>query len=131
MAKWQGKRAIDYSKKVNVYMNLRTGLWSIQQSGIVCAQMKEVCLSDVTTSVNLKRFQKVFDGGKKTVHAWLRGYLVESTGFVLDESKRITYNPKKRADFHYKATGKTFESASKVLMIASDKRDGSHASYAE
>lgn len=130
MAKWQGERAIDYSKKVNVYINLKTGLWSVQQGGVVCAQMKEVCLSDVTTSVNIKRFQKIFDGGKKTVHAWLRGYIVDSTGFVLDESKRITYNPKKRADFHFKLSGKTFEKCSKVLMIASDKRDGSHASYA-
>lgn len=122
MAKWQGNRTIDYSKTVDVYLDIRSNLWSIRQGGKVCAKAKHVIIKDVITKFQPKKLERVLNGGKKEVCAWFRGTLVQFSDEEKRESGRVvTFNPTKKGYFYYKDSGERFkEGTSKVTLTIVD-----------
>jgi phosphatidate phosphatase PAH1 len=91
-------RVIDPDKRVRVYFNLHTGLWSIQQGGIVVAHADELTLVRCTTSVSKPGRERVLREGRKNVHAFITGKLVTFTVQVMPPRK-LYYNPYKVSSF--------------------------------
>lgn len=90
---------------VYVYRNLKHGraappLYSIMQGGKVIGRAARVLLCDVTFVVREAGRQRVLREGRKCVHAFAKGSLVDSRGaFGIDENDkrglpvRVSYDP--------------------------------------
>lgn len=68
---------IDRSKVVRVYRNLRTGLLSVQQSGIVVCHVRNIVLRDVKFQVGKKGRERVRQEKRKNVHAFITGTVID------------------------------------------------------
>jgi hypothetical protein len=111
---------------VYVYRNLRHGkgalpLYSIMQKGRVIAREHRVLLSNCTFVVREKGRQRVIQEGRKNVHAFVKGYLVDDQGvFGIDRDSpknlpaKLSYNPYLRGDFTWE--GKPVKAARAVLL---------------
>jgi hypothetical protein len=87
--------------KVEVYWNIRKGLWSVRRKGKVIAHVPFITLKDVKWVVQPGGRRRVRKEKKKNVHAFARGTWLygndelELTNNKLSLTKRmpITYNP--------------------------------------
>ena len=88
--------------KVRVHLNLhrhRAGLadaWCITVKGRVVANVATVCIRDVKPVFNRNKQAFTASGNKRTVHAWLEGYLCPAPK---GERTEITYNPHRTCEF--------------------------------
>ena len=93
--------------KVRVYWNLHKGCFSVQdyKTSKVIAHKQKVHLTDVKFHVRKGGNQRVRDEGKKNVHAFMIGNLVDSSlkfNDVPDDiaiGREVTYNPYKYDTF--------------------------------
>lgn len=95
-------RSIDPNKRVRVYRNLHKPgvVYSVLQDGLVVGYVDEITLHGVKFVVNPAGRDWVRRTGKKTVHAFVDGYLEDRVeGLNLDEA--IYYNPRKVNTFVY------------------------------
>lgn len=106
-----------------VYRNLNNGLISIAErsSGLVVAHCDSVTLRRVSFRVSAKGRQRVIDEGRKNVHAFVIGRVIDAanvrpykgrnldTGLSIIEDDdmpvSVTYNPFKVAQFVQRKTG--------------------------
>lgn len=81
--------------KVRIYYNLHRKLWSVVDvaTGRVTAHAERVQVRDAKFVVRPAGRQKVRDTGRKNVHAFVVGELVDDHKFDLLEIERVTYNP--------------------------------------
>ena len=89
--------------RVEVYYNLHKNLFSVRHKGKVIAHVCNVQLEDVTFAVQAAGNRKVRLEGKKNVHAFVRGTLVEQPKLFTDDSVAVTYDPYKYTSFVNKA----------------------------
>ena len=129
--------------KVSVYRNLHNGLISIKSdaSGLVLGHAKTVSLALASFIVYEKGRQRVLRDKQKNVHAYVKGLLVDVTGFTpykgrslgylvgaIDTIHKVTivaYNPYKAPHFVIKGTQ---EKVSKAYLCTVSS-DGMIAGY--
>lgn len=100
--------------RVEVYKNLRNGLWSVRSTatGRVIDHRSHLYVTDAKLVVQPAGNARVRATGRKNVHAFVRGELVEglSLSDLLDQlhpnpviAERVTYNPYENTTFvtHY------------------------------
>ena len=82
---------------VRVYWNLHKGCWSVQdrKTGRVVKHVEACTLADVKFIVRPAGREKVRREGKKNVHAFAVGYIVENNdnNFNPIDWDRVKYNP--------------------------------------
>jgi len=69
---------IDPSKRVRVYRNLHKQCFSVQQDGLVRCHTDHVTLQDCKFIVSKAGQKRVRDEGRKNVHAFVEGLLVDT-----------------------------------------------------
>ncbi len=67
---------IDYSQPVRVFKNLKHGCYSIMQNGLVNASAKQIRLEDAEFLVRESGRQRMLREGRKTLHAFVVGRLI-------------------------------------------------------
>jgi hypothetical protein len=110
------KRAIDYAKPVEVYWNLHKGGWSIRQGGKVCGHFVTVRLRDCTFVINA-RLRAMFDAkrSRRTVHAWVKGYLVQENADTIG-GETVRYNPFEHTAFTRVSDSSRVDTAQEVYL---------------
>lgn len=92
-------------RKVRVYWNLHKKCFSVQdyKTGRVIAHKNLVHLTDVKFHVRTGGNQRVRDEGRKNVHAFMIGNLVDGSSEFADVAdaigREVTYNPYKYETF--------------------------------
>ena len=88
---------IDPSKKVRVYRNLHKKCFSVKQDGLVRCHVDNVVLEDCKFIVSKAGQKRVRDEGKKNVHAFVEGFVVDAraTDHVYSDTPwdELYYNP--------------------------------------
>lgn len=111
---WHIRRPYKTSRKVTVYKNLYSGMWSVRQDGIVVVHATHVFLRDVEFRVQQAGRLRVIKTRCKNVHAFVSGYLCnaaeirQGTAHLSDEELHHTdayYNPYTCETFVDKDTG--------------------------
>lgn len=100
-------RVVDLDKPVQVYRNLgrvSPEFWSIRQGGKVVAHADNLMLRDVTAFVSKRGRERVLREKRKSIHAWLTGYLIGSgmgtTATGTDRMPfKVVYNPYEHETF--------------------------------
>ncbi len=117
---------------VMVYRNLRNGMWSVMQRGIVVVHATHITLQGVTFKVREASRLKVIREKRKNVHAFVRGWLCDSNlirasnkafGLADDECFRhvpVSYNPYKAGYFYDKSTSLPVDSSDFCDMLVGD-----------
>jgi len=100
--------------KVEVYWNLHKKCWSIRHAhGKLIADRPHrsyLEMEDVTWVVQQGGRERVLREGKKNVHAFARGTLIETKGFTRHKRQgrgravSVTYNPYKHSTFMCRST---------------------------
>ena len=84
-------------QKVRVYWNLHKHTWSIQscKSGLVIDHKQHMTLKDAKFVVRKGGQKRVREEGKKNVHAFAVGYIVDDKNFIriCNSWDRVKYNP--------------------------------------
>lgn len=93
-----------------VYRNLRTDTWSLREGGRVVDHPEVVCLTDVRFVVQPAGRERVRREGRKNVHAFVRGNVVDSFEYWWNpiynyRFRRATYNPYQHDTFVDSLTG--------------------------
>lgn len=79
------------NKRVRVYLNYRTGLFSVLLGGKVVHRCKDLHLKDVKFIVRESGRQRVLSEQRKNVHAFVEGTIVEPYSYK--SYSLIKYNP--------------------------------------
>ena len=91
--------------RVEIYFNLHKKVFSMRHKGKVIAHVCKATLKDVSFVVQPAGRAKVLREGKKNVHAFARGELVDQTDYdwnynkIYKKPKIAKYNPYKAATF--------------------------------
>ena len=90
--------------KVAVYWNLHKDCFSVQSReranyGLVVQHADEIVLQNVLPTVRERGRQRVLAEGRKNVHAFLVGEIVQEVGPTRGRPKRLRYNPHEMAAF--------------------------------
>lgn len=111
-----------YSMKVRVYYNLNRAVWSVQhyipgKGWRVREYLDSLVLEDVTFKVSEAGRQRVIREGRKNVHAYAVGTLVERNGAgYVGHLPRASYNPYKAGHFTNTATGQPVERTMQAIF---------------
>ena len=104
--------------QVDVYKNLHQDKWSIKdrKSGRVIGHANQVTIIDATFIVQPAGRARVLKEKRKNVHAFVRGTLVSTGGFMATGNMRkVTYDPYK-ADHFTTETGQRIDTADTVEL---------------
>lgn len=111
---WHVKKPYKTDRKVSVYRNLHSGMWSVRQDGIVLVHATNVYLRDVEFRIQEAGRLRVIRTKQKNVHAFVTGYICSSleirrgTAHLRDDELHHTnayYNPYSCETFIDKDTG--------------------------
>jgi len=84
-------------QKVRVYWNLHKDVWSVQscKTGLVIDHKQHMTLKDAKFVVRKGGQERVRKEGKKNVHAFAVGYIIDDKKFIrlCDSWDRVKYNP--------------------------------------
>lgn len=100
--------------RVDVYWNLHKKVWSIRHRGIVIQHLDSVFIADASFVVQPAGRAKVRKTGRKNVHAFVRGNLLEK--FEIKNLQRVRYNPYQHDNFVDAETSKPVISSSQVYL---------------
>ena len=106
--------------RVQVYRNLRNGLWSVvategPDKGRVIAHKSDFIIEECSYSVQPAGNAKVRRTGRKNVHAFIRGRVPSKMVMMLGRSREVTYNPYKHRGFVLKASASQLTGRAKGL----------------
>lgn len=110
------RHPIDYSKPVKVYRNLRNGLWSVQQGGLVVAHTSRIVLWDVSYKVSEAGRLRVLRDKQKNVHAFVVGKIVENLATPVYYTCEVTYNPYNSGSFTSVDDGRIIQKSHWVVL---------------
>jgi len=85
--------------RVEIYFNLHKKVFSMRHKGIVIAHVRQATLKDVSYVVQPAGRARVLREGKKNVHAFARGELIERIPLFNYRGNIAKYNPYKAATF--------------------------------
>ena len=97
-------RHIDKNRKVEVYFNFHKKEWSVRQDGLVVQHTKFIQIKEPQYIVKQSGNEKVRREKRKNVHAWIRGYVIDTLPVFPSNQKMVTYNPYKNNSFVEKNT---------------------------
>lgn len=102
--------------KVDIYWNLHRDCYSVRSAegetrGRVLGYGDTFTLQDATFTVRDSARLAIVAGGKKTVHAWVRGNLISTSNAYGDA---VTYNPRRDPTFVRRTDGAPVYRASLV-----------------
>lgn len=111
--------------RVQVYRNLRNGLWSVvalegPDKGRVIAHKSDFIIEECSYAVQPAGNAKVRRTGRKNVHAFIRGRVPNKTVMMLGRSREVTYNPHKHRGFVLKASASQLNGQPKGLDAGED-----------
>jgi hypothetical protein len=88
-------------RDVDVYFNLHRKVWSVRdrKTRRVIAHVDKIMLANVTFKVSAAGNARVRAEGRKNVHAFARGRVVDLAGGKVFNGVPITYNPYKHTTF--------------------------------
>jgi len=127
-------------QKIKVYWNINQAkqgnyVFSVVQNGKVIGYTSNIHLVNARFHVNDKARQKIADGGKKSVHAWVIGEIDKfslaqalspsSVTFTYPAMGKCTYNPRRDKCFTDVETGASIDSKTTfqdVVLRAENKR---------
>ena len=95
--------------RVEIYFNLHKKVFSMRHKGKVIAHVCNATLKNVTYVVQPAGRARVLREGKKNVHAFARGELIERIPLFNYRGNLAKYNPYKAATFHAFARGELVE----------------------
>ena len=114
---------IDPFKRVQVYRNLQTGLWSVGQSNLVLFHTDYIVLKNIRFNVGNKGRERVLEENQKNVHAMVSGFTVPDLSEVnrlTTETVNVSYNPYYNKSFIVVETGCSIFEAKFADMIIMD-----------
>jgi hypothetical protein len=111
--------------RVEVYYNLHKHVFSVRHKGRVIAHTNAIQIKNAEYVVRKSGRQRVLKEGRKNVHAFVRGDMLEHEGGAFDMSfsvlgDRVTYNPYKFKSFVYKDSEKPIHRSEWALLAKSD-----------
>ena len=106
--------------RVEIYFNLHKKVFSMRHKGKVIAHVCNAMLKDVTYVVQPAGRARVLREGKKNVHAFARGELIERLPVVNYRGNLAKYNPYKAATFVDKDDEPLYKSDIAYLALHSD-----------
>jgi len=106
--------------KVDVYFNLHKKVFSVRHKGRVIEHASNVMLRNVTYVVQPAGRARVLREGKKNVHAFARGELIQRLPVVNYQGNLAKYNPYKAATFVDKDGEPLYNSDVAYLALHSD-----------
>ena len=102
----EGKN-LDFCKQVHVYRNRHRKCYSIKQGGYVVAYADELAILSPKFKVSEAGRQRVIREGRKNVHAYIKGFIIERGPDTYHTDWRpMTYNPYRHTTFVDKNTEK-------------------------
>lgn len=112
-------RRVTHGMEVEVYRNLRNGLFSIRdvKSGLVIGHGDYFGLKDAFAIVSLSGQDKTKESGVRNVHAWFRGTLCYAS-WPKEKVRIVHYNP--HHDSHFHCQGRPVKKAG-YLYFAKEK----------
>ena len=122
---------LNHGDRVEVYRNLHNGTFSIRRNGKVVKHLENwmtLHLQDVKFSVQPAGREKVRREGKKNVHAYVRGTVIDAPTYKYSDTFKdkcnvwVTYNPYQNDTFvasvpDPETTFTTFQSVLKANLV--------------
>ena len=106
--------------RVEIYFNLHKKVFSMRHKGKVIAHVCNATLKNVTYVVQPAGRARVLREGKKNVHAFARGELIERIPLFNYRGNLAKYNPYKAATFVDKDDAPLYKSDIAYLALHSD-----------
>ena len=114
--------------RVEVYYNLHKHVFSVRHKGRVIAWTNVVAIENPEYVVRQSGRQRVLKEGRKNVHAFVRGDMLDHNNINHDfitynlslVGDRVTYNPYKYKSFVYKDSEKPIHRSEWALLAKSD-----------
>lgn len=114
---------------VDVYWNVRAHCYSVRHEGRVIDHMRKVALTDARFVVHPAGRARVLRTGRKNVHAFVRGELVQLPLLQVRDADcaQVRYNPKTCETFVYSTSGVPIKAARKVWLESEVSLDAPNA----
>lgn len=96
-------KLLNIEKKVEIYKNLHTGMWSVRQQGLVKFHTEYLTLENCEFVVRKAGRERVLQERRKNVHAFVRGHICKPEqhwrGRIPFPGDAVSYNPYHAAYF--------------------------------
>ena len=81
----------------------------------------QLVMTECTFKNHKSTAQKIYDGGNKTVCAWVlcKEIEIKTTGFIKDETKKVQYNPRVQPNWLYE--GKVMDNETSIQLHTIDR----------
>ena len=81
----------------------------------------QLVMTECTFKNHKSTAQKIYDGGNKTVCAWVlcKEIEIKTTGFIKDETKKVRYNPRVQPNWLY--DGKVMDNETSIQLHTIDR----------
>ena len=103
-------------KKVNVYFNLHSKLWSIKHKGRVVGHAKHLTLRPMKFHISETGRLRVVEKKQRAVHAWITGIIIDFKDKNTDKNP-ISYNPYFLGSFYTVKNKKPYMNLEKNLFF--------------
>lgn len=107
--------------RVRVYWNLHRKCYSVMDAstGRVIQHANAVMLRDVRYTVQPAGYARTIREGRKCVHAFIDGHIINNQLIDFKSARPVTYNPQRGPHWYDKATGEVLTTASAVRATTS------------
>lgn len=107
---------LEVGQRVRVHFNLHRGDFSVidPKTGKVVANVPGIVLSDAEFRVSEKSRQRAIDRGRRSVHAYVIGFVSALSYRHNPGDIKVTYNPFRSGFFHQSVSGDRVDSADSV-----------------
>lgn len=104
-------RKLDRTKPVEMYrcLNRKGYIFSLRQGGKVVAHTDSIVLKDCEFIVNEAGKRRCIENQQRNVHAYIKGYVTDTSEVRLTFSFEVKENPYKNIGFYYELLGFTEE----------------------
>jgi hypothetical protein len=124
---------INPEKKVSVYRNLHKDCLSVKQGTKVIFHTRKILLKNVKYRVNERIRQSVIENKRKEVHAFVDGFICNSSTFWLPKPpcflEKVVYNPYTDSTFKYSQYGGECLVSDFCLLFMSEKKSSILAGF--
>ena len=120
---------INPEKKVSVYRNLHKNCFSVKQGTKVIFHTHKILLKNVKYRVNEKIRQRVIEKKRKEVHAFVDGFICNSSTLPPCHLEKVVYNPYTDSTFKSSQWGSDFLVSEFCLLFMSEKKSSILAGF--
>lgn len=113
---------INPEKKVSVYRNLHKDCLSVKQGSKVIFHTRKILLKNVKYRVNEKIRQRVIEKKRKEVHAFVDGFICNSSTLPTCFLEKVVYNPYTDKTFKFSSNNTECSTSDFCLLLMSEKK---------